>query len=230
MPRDSLVDALSDAEEEDCVAKPKPCQAGKPLRRLVSDLSDESSSHSLDLAEIEMKKRKRKRKSTTKSQPLSAKVTDAEHCKTLLRKQCSSCKTACLRGFLRKNLFEKLMNFREEWAALHNLDQDKVESQLCLSVNSFFKFCYFVGWGLLPPIFNFNAPYLRPLIGSNSLSHLNVKKMAQGRLTGSSWVSLYAVVVGRSCILWAPCCNIFLQCTNRTRLSSDAQMLFGGAG
>ena len=55
----------------------------------------------------------------------------------LLGRQCLCSKWNCFQKFSREEDFQKLLAFRKQWAKLHKLDQDKVET--CLQDYRFFS-------------------------------------------------------------------------------------------
>lgn len=56
----------------------------------------------------------------------------------LLGRQCLCSKWNCFQKFSREEDFQKLLAFRKQWANLHKLDQDKVET--CPQDSCFFFF------------------------------------------------------------------------------------------
>lgn len=97
----------------------------------VDDLSEDSSSHEEDLRELGIpRKRKRKADGPSPSERLVSEV----HIKAMLSKQCKTCKKACLSGFSSRKhgIFQQLVEFRQKWADMHKLDQDKVVPSQCL--------------------------------------------------------------------------------------------------
>lgn len=91
----------------------------------VEDLSDDSSSHEEDMRELGLPtKRKRKADGPSPGERLVSEL----HIKAMLSKQCKSCKRSCLSRFStrKRGMFQQLVEFRQKWADMHKLDQDKV--------------------------------------------------------------------------------------------------------
>ena len=97
------VDRLSDSDPEPPSAK---AEAVKPL--------------------FSSKRRVRKRKA---SQPTPA-INDVGRIRAMLGDPKCHCKNQCLNQFVGNEAFTELKQFRDEWSALHKIDQDVVEPRL----------------------------------------------------------------------------------------------------
>ena len=99
---------------------------GEPKLAPVTQLSDSEESHDdpCELAD-ELPKRRRQRRKAGPS--LKDRLLNADFCRNLLQKRCGgSCKRNCLAQFLKKHVFEQVLDFRKFWRDLHKLDQDRI--------------------------------------------------------------------------------------------------------
>lgn len=103
----------------------------------VNDLSDDESSSTLDGVAPARPTRKRKHQS------LRMPLDDQQYLKSCLAKRCKCSKQNCFEPFVEETKFSELLTFRQEWCALHKLDQDNLVPRHCEIQNSSFIFSPF---------------------------------------------------------------------------------------
>lgn len=112
------------------------CQMTEALAP-VNDLSDDESSSTLDGVAPARPTRKRKHQS------LRMPLDDQQYLKSCLAKRCKCSKQNCFEPFVEETKFSELLTFRQEWCALHKLDQDNLVPRHCEIQNSSFIFSPF---------------------------------------------------------------------------------------
>ena len=95
----------------------------------VRALSESSSDHEVELAEIGQRRKKRRR--SAHGVPPRLRLVDQSAISRLLQRKCKSCRRCCLRDFETDDeRYEELVKFRETWVSIHKLDQDKTKKGL----------------------------------------------------------------------------------------------------
>lgn len=71
-------------------------------------------------------RRSKKRKREESTERVRRNMTDESKLRGLLQKACVGCKHRCLEKWKNSSMFQKLLDFRKDWASLHKTDQDVV--------------------------------------------------------------------------------------------------------
>lgn len=91
----------------------------------VRALSESSSDHEVELAEIGQRRKKRRR--SAHGVPPRLRLVDQSAISRLLQRKCKSCRRCCLRDIeTDAERYEELVKFRETWVSIHKLDPDKI--------------------------------------------------------------------------------------------------------
>ena len=88
------------------------------------DLSEESSSHALDLKELGVPAKRKRR--TPVGPSWKERLVDKQAVRTFLARKCRGCRKRCMMKFLGNEKFAEVMNFRLLLRDMHKLDKDRL--------------------------------------------------------------------------------------------------------